>query len=254
MKKRLLWEASLVVELFLKELRLQYRGAFLGLLWGLINPLLLMAVYTLLFAGVFKAGIPSYPIFVLAGLIPWTFFAAGLNGATHALVAHLPLLRAHRIPARVFPLAAALGSVAQLAVALVLFAACRALSGSAAATGLFWLGPVMALQLVLTLGLGLACSAANALFRDTHQALLFFLRVWFFLTPVVYSGQQLPGAARLLLWLNPMAGLVEAYRQVLLSGARPALAGLMPSICWGVLLVLAGLALERAVTPRLAEA
>jgi len=246
------WEAHVLALLVEKEFKLQYRGAFLGLLWALINPLLLMVVYTVMFSGILKVGIPNYPVFLLAGLIPWTFFSSGVNGATNSVVAHLPILRTHRLPTRLFPIAACLTSGLNLCVGLALFGFCRIFQGLEPGA-VFWLLPVLAAQFLFTVGLGLGLAPLNALYRDTHQALLFFLRVWFFLTPIVYSTGQVPASFRPLIWANPMAGLVDAYRQVLLDGRGPDLTGLISALVCGAILGGLGLALDRRVAHRFPE-
>jgi lipopolysaccharide transport system permease protein len=228
------WKAEVLYQLVLKDFRFQYRGAFLGLVWSLVNPLLLMALYWLLFAGIFRAGITNYPIFVLSGLIPWSFFSSGLSGATNALVAHLPLLRTHRVPLGLFPAAACVTSVLNLTIALGLFGLFRVTQGLPVGP-LLWLAPLVLIQLGLTLSLGRSLGTANAVHRDVHQALLFVLRVWFFLTPVVYTVTQVPERALPLVWMNPMAGLVAAYRDVLLAGQAPALVSLAPAVLVGLL-------------------
>jgi ABC-type polysaccharide/polyol phosphate export permease len=252
-RQSLAWEFALVRELALRDVRLSHRGALLGAAWSVANPLLLMGVYTLVFAVILTPAVPDYPAFLLAGLVPWTCFASAVASTSAALVAHLPLLRAHAVPPRVFPVAASLAAVPGLALAISLFALVRVAQGLPAAA-LAGLPLVIAVQLVLTTGLGLVLAAAGALVRDVHAALHFALRLGFFVTPIVYAPSQVPAHLAGLVSANPLAGLIDAYRRVLLDGRLPDPAALAPALALGLAAAACGLALEARVRPRLAEA
>lgn len=234
------WELAVLRQLVVRELKLQQRGTALGLVWSLASPLALGAVYL----GVADAVLPGRAalsgLALLAALIPWTAFSGALCAAAHAPLTHAALLRGHRVPVRVTVAAAALAALPALLPGLALLAL---LSPGPA---LFALPALAAIQLALTAAAGLVLALLNTRVRDTQHALHYALRLGFFLTPVLWQP-----AASGWLDLNPLTGLIAAYRSVLVDGALPALP--VSALVWATTLAAAGLALERRLGRRVVE-
>ena len=217
--------------LFRRDLRAKYKGSFLGLAWSLLHPLVLMAVYLLVFSVLWRVaevGSGDYWLFLLCGLPAWVFFATASQAASRSLVENANLIRKVRFPRQLVPLSVVgtnlVGFAVMLAVVFVLSLATLPEARSTA-----WLAfPIGALFACVVAGFALTISSLNALFRDVEHVLQALLLPWFFLTPVLYSLDQLPGVDEypvfelLLHWLNFLTPPIEAMRAVLFFGEAPA--------------------------------
>jgi ABC-type polysaccharide/polyol phosphate export permease len=255
MKYRYLFE-----QMVRRELRQKYKGSLLGVLWYFVNPLVLMGAYTLVFSVMLRAfgGIPDYPLFLLVGLVVWVFFSQALLSAAPSLVVQAPLVRKVRFPRELIP-----GSV--VSVQLVTFVLMLAILVPVALVvrgTLDWpllLLPVIAAALfALTLGLSLACSVLHAYYRDVEPVLAAALLPWFFVTPIFFRIQDLPGTqahpwiADLMRWGNPISPFIEATRDVLFLGRAPGLDVLGYVVGAGVLAAICGRLIFRRLDPELA--
>jgi lipopolysaccharide transport system permease protein len=220
---------ELFANLFQRELRVKYKGSVLGVAWTLVYPLVLMGVYTVVFSVLWTAfDIPYYPLFLLTGLTVWVFFSAGLQTAAPSLVANANLIKKVRFPRQLVTLSVVgthlvtLGVMVAVVVPLALW-----LRPETRTT--FWAGLLLLPALVgLTAGVALTVACLNALYRDVEHLVNALLLPWFFLTPVLYTFESLPGAVAqhgtlvdVLHWGNPMVPVVEAIRDPLFFGVLP---------------------------------
>ncbi len=229
-----------------RELRQKYKGSALGVLWYLINPLVLMGAYALVFSVLLRvADIPDYPLFLLVGLIVWVFFAQALLAAAPSLVQNAALVRKVRFPREAIPASVA---TVQLVTFLVMLAVATPVAIAVRGTlepELLLLVPVVALLFCFVLGLSLAVSVLHAHFRDVEPVLAAALLPWFFVTPIFLRVEELPGVddrpwlGDLLQWANPIAPFVDAVRQLLYAGSAPG-AGHLGYIAVAGLLALGG--------------
>jgi ABC-type polysaccharide/polyol phosphate export permease len=216
--------------LFRRDLRAKYKGSVLGLAWSLAHPLVLMAVYLVVFSVLWKAtatDFDHYWLFLLCGLPVWVFFATSLQSASRSLLENANLIRKVRFPRQLVPLSVVATQVVAFAVMLasVLVLSIWFLPGS---RGTVWLSlPVAALVVCFVAGVALAVASANAVFRDVEHVIQALLLPWFFLTPILYRVEDLPGAdthpwlADLIQWGNPLTPPVEALRTPLFYGDAP---------------------------------
>jgi ABC-type polysaccharide/polyol phosphate export permease len=222
---RALWRyRDLVRNLVARDLRVKYKGSSIGVAWSLVHPLALAAVYTLAFRYVIKVPIAHFPLFLLTGLLPWTFFSASLSMATGSVADNSQLVRKVAFPRVILPVGAVASQFTQFALMYGLIIPVGALAGPGASAALAALIPLALLQLVFTLGLALLLATAYVYFRDTRHLLDVGLQILFWLTPIVYAASLVPERVRPLLWLNPMASFVTAYHGIVLGGALPSMA------------------------------
>jgi lipopolysaccharide transport system permease protein len=212
-----------------RELRQKYKGSALGALWYLVNPLVLMGAYSLVFSVLLRvADKPNYPLFLLAGLIVWVFFAQALLAAAPSLVQNAPLIRKVRFPRETIPASVAVVQLATFLVMLVVLVPVELIVRGSLDPALLLLPLVVALLFCFVLGLSLAVSVLHAHYRDIEPILAAGLLPWFFITPIFLRVQDLPGVSDrdwlgdLLKWGNPVAPFVDAVRQILYAGAAPA--------------------------------
>jgi lipopolysaccharide transport system permease protein len=217
--------------LFRRDLRAKYKGSVLGLAWSLANPVLLMLVYLLVFSVFWRAqparAVSHYWLFLLCGLPAWVFFATSLQAASRSLLENANLIRKVRFPRQLVPLA---NVAAQLVAFVVMLTIVIVLSliYEPGARDTVWLAiPVAALVVCLVAGVALAVASANAVFRDVEHLVAALLLPWFFLTPVLYSLDSVPGSAahpwfeRLIHWGNFVTPAIVSLREPLFFGKGP---------------------------------
>jgi lipopolysaccharide transport system permease protein len=213
-----------------RELRQKYKGSALGILWYLVNPLVLMAAYGVMFGVLLEAvSIEDYALFLFVGLIVWVFFSQSLLAAATSLVDQTALVAKVRFPRATVPAAVVTVQLITFLVLLALVIPVALAVRDAVDPALALLLPIAVCLFGFVLGLALIVSVLHAYFRDVQPILAAALLPWFFLTPIFFRVQDLPGlsehawAEPLLRWANPVAPFVEAVRSVLYDGAAPGL-------------------------------
>ena len=215
-----LWHyRELVYFLAWRDVKVRYAQTVLGVAWTLIQPVALMIVFTYAFhrlGDVQTEGIP-YPVFALAGLTFWTFFSRGVTQVSDSLVENAPLLTKIYCPRMLIPISTIVSALVDLVLSLAFFIGFAALYGYFPTWRLALLVPVLALGLTLAAGVTFLFSAINVRFRDIRQGLPFLVMLWLFLSPVAYPLDN-P-----LFALNPLVGIIDAFRWCLLDTSVSAL-------------------------------
>jgi len=217
--------------LFRRDLRAKYKGSFLGLAWSLLHPLVLMAVYLLVFSVLWRVaevGSGDYWLFLLCGLPAWVFFATAAQASSRSLLENANLIRKVRFPRQLVPLSVVGTNLVSFAVMLAVVVALSLVTLPEARATVWLAFPLGALFACIVAGVALAIASLNALYRDVEHLLQALLLPWFFLTPVLYSLDQLPGVDDhrtiefVLHWVNFLTPPIEAMRAVLFYGDAPA--------------------------------
>jgi lipopolysaccharide transport system permease protein len=215
-----LWEyRELLYFLVWRDIKVRYKQTALGAAWAVIQPFFTMVVFSLFFgrlAGIPSDGVP-YPIFAFAALVPWTFFANGLMHSGKSLVGDQNLIRKVYFPRLAIPLATVLSGVVDFALAFAVLMGMMLYYGIVPTAGVAWIGPLLVLAFVTSMGVGLWFAALNVRYRDVGHLLPFVVQVWLFATPIAYPSTLLPERWRILYGINPMAGVVEGFRWALLG-------------------------------------
>jgi lipopolysaccharide transport system permease protein len=223
-------QRGLVSVLVERELKARYRGTFLGFFWSLLNPLLLLAVYSIVFTFVIPARVPSrvpYPLFLFAGLLPWLFTAGALLDSAVILPDNGPLLRKVVCSPEVFPTVVVTSHFIHHLLALPVLLVATAVVSVSKGIPFPWtvvlLPLVLAIWVVAVAGVALAVAALAVHFRDLKDLLHNVLQLLFFMTPIVYAPDLVPeGVLRRVVMLNPVTPLVTLYRSVAVEGYVPA--------------------------------
>ena len=219
---RELWRyRELVAFLALRDVRVRYKQAAFGMLWAVAQPLAGLLVFTLVFdrlADVPRDGVP-YPLFALVGMTFWTLFSGGLTAATGSLVANAALVTKVYFPRVAAPLAGVLPRLVDLAVTLVLLALLIVVTGTTPGPQVLLLPLVVLWAVVLAFGVGLALATVQVRYRDAHHGLTLLVQLWLFASPVAYPSSLVPEQWRWAYALNPVAGLLDTARWVLLDTA-----------------------------------
>ncbi len=240
---RELWEyRELLWILALRDIKVRYKQTVLGVLWVILQPLTAMTIFSLVFGHLAKLpsdGLP-YPIFVFTALLPWTFFANAVTSAGNSVVGSANLISKVYFPRLIIPLASIGGILLDFAISAMILLIMMLFYGLGWSLNLL-AAPVLVLALgFIALGVGTLLSALNVAYRDFRYVIPFLVQVWMFATPVVYPASLLPEDWRWLLYLNPMAGVVEGFRSAFLGRAFDVL-GLGISFIIGTMAFLAGI-------------
>jgi ABC-type polysaccharide/polyol phosphate export permease len=242
---------ELVRNLVWRDLKARYKNSVLGFLWSLVNPLLMMAVFTFVFTVMMpNNNIDKFPVFVLCALLPWNWFTTSVMGATHSIVGNAHLIKKVYFPREVLPISVVLSNMINFLLALsVLFAMMLLFQVRFTAWALL-LPVVILIQLVFTLGLAFILGTLNVFYRDTGVIMEVVLLAWFFLTPIFYPIDVLPAHRilfgfdldlhRLAYIVNPMASLIATYRVILYSGAPPAFDFLVRTVVTALIVLALG--------------
>jgi len=236
-----------------RELRQKYKGSTLGVLWYLVNPLVLMGAYALVFKVLLNAATyEDYPLFLIAGLIVWVFFSQTLLAAAPSLVINAPLIRKVRFPRETIPASVAVVQLVTFLVMLAVLVPVTLIVRGNLDVSLLLLPVVAAATFCLVLGFSLGASVLHAHYRDVEPVLAAVLLPWFFLTPIFLRVDDFPGAdthpllADLLQWGNPVAPFVDSLRQIVYAGQAPTVGAMVYVIGVGLLaLALGRLAFRR---------
>jgi lipopolysaccharide transport system permease protein len=239
-----------------RELRQKYRGSALGVLWYVINPLVLMGAYYLMFGVIFDAASePDYPLFLLVGLIVWIFFSQAVLSAAPSLLDQGALVRKARFPRETIPASVVtVHSVTFLALLALLLPITLAIRGTVD-VALLLLPLVLACLFAFVLGFALAVSILHAYFRDVAPILSAALLPWFFVSPIFFRPESIthqPAARFVLEWVNPIAPFIGAVRDLVYGGSVPGIAELSYVVLAAALVLTGGSALFRRLQGELA--
>jgi lipopolysaccharide transport system permease protein len=231
-----------------RELQIRYKQSYLGFAWAIVQPVALTFIFALFFgrlAGLSSEGIP-YPVYALAGLVPWIFTAGAVNGATGSLVTDANLIGRVYFPRAVIPTAKMLSLVLDLVVAFIFLLVFALAYGVDLRWTTFYIPLFVALNLAVVLGASLFLSALNVRYRDVFVAIPLLIQLWLFLSPVVYSGALVTGWWRYAYALNPMASVLTGFRWALFGTHFPGAGPLLVSTATAIIvLVGAGLYFRR---------
>ena len=200
-----------------RDVKVRYKQTALGAAWAILQPLFMMIIFTIFFgrlAGVDSAGIP-YPLFALAGLVPWTFFSNAITASGNSLVGSANLISKVYFPRLIVPAAAMLAGLVDFALAFLLFCVMMIYYGVAPTIQVLFLPVLIVMTALFALGVGTWMSALNVKYRDVRFALPFLIQLWLFVSSVILPSSALPQKYRWLLMLNPMSGIIEGYRSAL---------------------------------------
>ncbi|HEU0302950.1 MAG TPA: ABC transporter permease [Gaiellaceae bacterium] len=253
---RELWHYRELATTFVwRDLKVRYKQTFIGVLWVVLQPLLTTVIFTLIF-GRF-ADFPSddlpYPIFVLAGVLPWTYFSTSLNGASSSIAGNRALVTRVYFPRVLLPIGAIITPLVDFLVAFpVLVAMIFYFDIPVGVEAL--LAPLFLLLAATTaLGVGLLFAVANVRYRDVPYAIPFVINIWMYLSPVIYPVNALEDRYQWLLSFNPMTAVITGLRWSLLGASRPSATVIGVGTATAIALLLAGLAAFRSAEPRFAD-
>ncbi len=234
-----------------REFQSRYRNSLLGAAWTVLNPLAMIVVYTVIFSQVMKAKLPgvdnsfAYSIYLCAGVLTWGLFSEIVGRAQNVFIEHANLIKKISFPRICLPVIVVLNAGVNFAIIFGLFILFMLFSGTFPGMSFIAMFPVLAIQIVFSIGLGISVGVLNVFFRDVGQFFAVLLQFWFWFTPVVYPASILPSSVQPYLNWNPMVPLVAAYQDILVHGKWPQWESLLIPATLAILFSLAGMHLFR---------
>ena len=256
LRLRELWNAhELVYFLVWRDVKVRYKQTLLGVAWAVLQPLLTVVVFTLFFNRVAQISSESlpYPVFALAGLVPWLFFSNAVSLASASVVANANVLTKVYFPRLAIPLATTLSGAPDFLIGFVLLLIVMAAYGIVPGLTLLALPAFVAIAVVAALGIALWLSSLNVLYRDVRYIVPITIQLWLLATPIAYPVSGLSSPWNVLLGLNPMAGAVEGFRWAVTGAAAPPLGMVALSAAVAAVLVVSGAYYFRGMERKFAD-
>lgn len=230
-----------------REFQSKYLNSLLGVAWTVLQPLSMIVVYTLIFSKIMQAKIPGadevygYSIYLCSGVITWGLFSEIASRSQNTFIENAGLIKKLSFPRLCLPVIVVSNAVINFLIIFSLFVVFLVISGNFPGWPFFAIFPLIGLQILFSVGLGVTLGVLNVFFRDVGQFFSVLLQFWFWLTPIVYPVDILPGRLQNLMALNPMSGLMASYQGILLHGRLPNWEDLALLTCLGLLLCMSGM-------------
>ena len=213
---------DMIFNLVRRELRGRYKGSVLGFLWTYINPLCQVIVYSIVFRIIFRVNIEKFYLYLIIGMMPWTFFSSSVQGGTTCIRAQSDMVKKIYFPREVIPISYVTSTFVNMLLSFIIVFLAVMVSGFGISFKVIWYLPlIMIIQYIFVLGLALIVSSITVYFRDLEQIVSVLMMAWIYVTPIMYNVEYVPDAYRKYIVLNPMTPIVEIYHQVLYYRMTP---------------------------------
>jgi len=244
---------ELLVTNIKKEIRGKYKGAWLGFVWSFLNPLFMLLVYSFVFPYILKVQVENYTMFMMIALIPWNFFTTVTQLGAGSIVANGNILKKVYFPREIVPLSVVTSGLVNFLISAVIMFIFILFSGLGIGWTIVFFPLIVLIQYLLLVGITFVLSACTVYIRDLEHFVGIFLLMMFYVTPIVYNPEMLPAKFSWVLKLNPMAGIIGAYRDILYYKQVPDILNLIIIATVSVLTVLVGLGIFKKLQRNFAE-
>lgn len=232
---------QMIYSLVKRDLRGRYKGSALGFLWTFINPLLQLMVYTIVFSVIMKTGIEKYYLFLFVALVPWLFFSTCLTGGASCIMAQQDMVKKIYFPREVLPISFVISQFVNMLLTFLIIFAVIIISGTGInVQALLYLPIIMGVEFILALGIAMLVSALTVYFRDLEYILNIIGMIWMYMTPIIYSVEQVPKKIMSIFNINPMTPIVIAYRNILYDRRIPEISTLGHAFILGIVILILG--------------
>ena len=236
-----------------KEIRGKYKGSFLGVLWSFLNPLLMVAVYAIVFPYIMRVSVPNYLIFLIVAIIPWNFFTTCITTGCNCIWMNGGIIKKVYFPREILPISVVCAGLINFLISCVIILIFVFFGGIGFSLQLLWLPLIAIIQSVLSLGLLFILSAINVYVRDIEYIVSFILNLLFYATPILYTADMFPEKIRWILYLNPMTHLVNSYRSIFYAKTMPDLGSLFYISIVALIILVIGYLIFRKLEKGFAE-
>lgn len=237
-----------------KEIRGKYKGSFLGVLWSFINPLLQVLVYAIVFPFIMKNTQENYVVFLIIGILPWTWFITAINQGTSCILANAGIIKKVYFPREILPISVVTSGMINFLISCIVIFLFLIFSGIGISWYVVFLPIIVIIQFIFTLGILFMTSAIDVYIRDAEYIIAFIVNMLFYATPILYSPDIFQNTPISWLFkLNPLAGIINSYRDILFYKTMPNLESLLFIFIISIILLLLGIAIFRKLEKGFAE-
>lgn len=213
---------DMIYSLVRRELRGRYKGSVLGFLWTYINPLCQVIVYSAVFSVIFRVNIEKFYLYLIIGMMPWTFFSSSVQGGTTCVRAQSEMIKKIYFPREVIPISYVTSTFVNMLLSfIIVFLAVLTANWGFNAVAFLYLPLIMVIEYLLALGLAFIVSAVTVYFRDLEQIMGVLMMAWIYLTPIMYDVDYIPEQLRTLFFINPMTPIICVYHDILYYKSIP---------------------------------
>jgi len=209
-----------------KEIRGKYKGSILGVLWSFLNPLLMVVVYAIVFPYLMRMTQDNYLVFLITGVIPWVFFTAVVTSGCNCVWTNGGIIKKVYFPRAILPISVVCAALINFLISCIIILIFVFFSGIGFSFNILWLPLIALIQSMLSLGLLFMLSSINVYVKDVEYLVQFLMNLLFYATPIIYNVSMFPAKFRWILYLNPMAHLIDAYRAIFYYKTVPNLSSL----------------------------
>ena len=232
---------TMIASLIKRDLRGRYKGSVLGFAWTFLNPLLQLAVYTLVFSAIMRAGIEDYYLFLFVALIPWIFFSSSVTGGASCIISQKEMIKKIYFPREVLPISHVTCQLVNMFFSFIVVFAVLIISGKGVSFyALLFLPIVVFAEYLMAISIAMVTSALTVYFSDLEHILLIITLAWQFLSPVMYDIDMVPEQFRGIFNLNPMTPVIIAYRDIFYYKQAPDLGTLLHGFIFSIVLLIIG--------------
>ena len=236
-----------------KDIRGKYKGSFLGILWSFINPLLSVLIYAIIFPYIMKTSMDNYLIYLITGIIPWTFFTMAINTGTISILVNANLIKKVYFPRIILPISSVTSALVNFFISLIIVVIFILFSNIGFSINLIFLPIIIAIQYILLLGITFIVSAIDLYFRDIENIITFVINMLFYATPILYTQDIFPTNLRWIIDINPMAGIINSYRDVFYYKVAPNFSNLFIIFIISLIVLILGYIIFEKLQKRFAE-
>lgn len=233
---------EMISSLVKRDLRGRYKGSVLGFLWTFINPLLQLAVYTMVFSVIMRSNIEQFYIFLFVALVPWMFFSASITSGAGSILSQKGMVGKIYFPREVLPIANVTSAFVNMLLTFIVIFAVLIISGFGInLKAIMYLPIIFAIEYIMALGMALIASSVTVYFRDLEYILGIITMAWQFLSPVMYSIDMVPKEILPIFYINPMTNVIIAYRDILYYKTAPDISTLLGALIFGIVVFAIGM-------------
>ena len=223
-----------------KEIRGRYKNSILGIMWSFLNPLLQLAVYSIIFGALLAGGDKTYHIYICVALIPWTYFTTAITQSAFTVIGNADIIKKVYFPREILPISVVTSGAVNLVISTIIILAFVIFSGIGLSWYLVFYPFILLIQFILLLGISFIVSSVTVYFRDLEHIIGVILMAAFYATPIVYKLEQLPANLQIVMQLNPMTHLINAYRDIFYYHQMPNMQILCILLALSILLTVIG--------------
>lgn len=237
-----------------KEIRGKYKGSFLGILWSFINPLLQVLVYALVFPFIMKNTQENYVVFLIVGILPWTWFVSSISQGTSCILANAGIIKKVYFPREILPISVVTSGLVNFLISCIIIIIFLLFSGIGFSINLIFVPIIIVIQYIISLGILLITSAINVYVRDAEYIINFLVNMLFYATPILYSPEIFANTPiNFIFKLNPLSVIITAYRDIIFYKNLPNFVSIASVFIFSLLILMIGILIFRKLEKGFAE-